>query len=52
MERSMVLRHKMFYLGKRVVMLVFSHNFEPTTFVHGIEIAQQSNSCGDNCTPQ
>ena len=26
--------------------------FSTHLFVLGIEIAQQSNSCGDNCTPQ
>jgi hypothetical protein len=34
------------------VSLGFWHNFGYATFVFGIEIAQQSHSCGDNCTSQ
>ena len=42
----------MFYLGARVISSDFWHNFKYATFVFGTEIAQQSHSCGDNCTPQ
>ena len=42
----------MFYLGEVVKPFDFLHNFGGTTSVFGIEIAQQSISCGDNCTPQ
>ena len=43
---------EMFYLGEVVYLLGYLHNLGHNTFVLGIEIAQQSNSCGDNCTPQ
>ena len=42
----------MFDLGAKVEILVFSHNFEVADDVFGTKIAQQSISCGDNCTPQ
>jgi hypothetical protein len=51
-ERFFRSLHKMFYLGKEIYCFALLHNFMPVVLVVGIEIAQQSNSCGDNCTPQ
>jgi hypothetical protein len=42
----------MFYLGEVIKPFDFPHNFGAIISVLGIEIAQQSVSCGDNCTPQ
>jgi hypothetical protein len=42
----------MFYLGEVIKPFDFPHNFGHDISVLGIEIAQQSISCGDNCTPQ
>jgi hypothetical protein len=43
---------EMFDLVETIKPLGFSHNFTSATCVFGTEIAQQSYSCGDNCTPQ
>ena len=47
-----VFSQKMFYLGEWAKSLDILHNFISATTVFGTKIAQQSISCGDNCTPQ